>query len=146
MKTPEQLTHVLLFTDGASVNEFGGWAFLLVDPEEETAIERSGACFFKTNENRMEFLAVVCGLERIKRWSKQKARVVLFSSLGEELAARLPKWKKHRYQIENGDLWKRLDELCKMHAVTVGKHNGATPYSERVSQLAKTPLATLLKQ
>jgi ribonuclease HI len=111
--------HFQLHAAGACLNDFepGAWAFLLIHPKSGAKVRRSGAIFNSTTFQRAQMLAVVEGLERVPR----KSQIEVFSPIGEELAARLPKWKKHRYAIENEDLWARLEKLCKDHTVTVNK-------------------------
>jgi ribonuclease HI len=138
---------VLLFTDGACSGNPGpgGWAFILRHPVSGKELERSGAERETTN-NRMEMIAVIRGLEALKR----PARVELLSDstyVGKGLSEWLPKWKANGWRrregkqfkpIKNEDLWRRLDELMARHQVTfthVRGHAGH-PENERCDTLA----------
>ena len=138
---------VQLFTDGAYSGNPGpgGWAFLLRHPASGKELERSGAERETTN-NRMEMLAVIRGLEALKR----RTRVELLSDstyVGKGLSEWLPKWKSNGWRrrdgkqfkpIKNEDLWRRLDELMARHQVTfthVRGHAGH-PENERCDTLA----------
>jgi len=138
---------VQLFTDGACSGNPGpgGWAFILRHPASGKELERSGAERETTN-NRMEMIAVIRGLEALKR----PARVELLSDstyVGKGLSEWLPKWKSNGWRrregkqfkpIKNEDLWRRLDELLARHRVTfthVRGHAGH-PENERCDTLA----------
>jgi len=138
---------VHLFTDGACSGNPGpgGWAFVLRHPASGKELERSGAERETTN-NRMELLAVIRGLEALKR----PTRVELFTDsvyVGKGLSEWLPKWKangwrrregKRLKEIKNEDLWRRLDQLLAKHRVRfthVRGHSGH-PENERCDTLA----------
>jgi hypothetical protein len=89
--------------------------------------------FCGTTLPRMQMLAVVIGLERIK----QKSKVELFSPIGGELAEGLPNWKKDRHRIKNEGLWIRLEKLCGRtgHVVEVGEADlsGVMAVAEKIA-------------
>ena len=138
---------VQLFADGGCSGNPGpgGWAFLLRHPASGKEMERSGAEPQTTN-NRMELMAVIRGLEALKR----PTRVELVTDsvyVGRGLTQWLPKWKANRWRrrpgkqqpdIKNEDLWRRLDQLLGMHQVQfthVRGHSGH-PENERCDALA----------
>jgi len=138
---------VLLFTDGACSGNPGpgGWAFLLRHPASGKELERSEGEPETTN-NRMELLAVIRGLEALKR----PTRVELFTDsvyVGKGLSEWLPKWKANGWrrregkrwkEIKNEELWRRLDHLLARHRVRfthVRGHSGH-PENERCDTLA----------
>lgn len=136
---------VHLFTDGACSGNPGpgGWAFILKHPASGKELVRSGAERQTTN-NRMELLAVIHGLEQLKRPS----RVELFTDsqyLGKGLTEWMPKWKACGWRrgrggpvVKNLDLWQRLDELCSQHELHyhwVEGHSGH-PENDRCDRLA----------
>ena len=142
-----QHIHVHLFTDGACSGNPGpgGWAFILrhlATGKEKTA---SGGESDTTN-NRMELLAVIRGLEALKR----SCHVELFTDsvyVGKGLQEWLPKWKKNDWRrregqrwvpVKNDVLWRRLDELSQKHHIKytrVAGHSGH-PENERCDELA----------
>jgi ribonuclease HI len=142
-KSPDPLTSVHLFTDGACSGNPGpgGWAFILRHVGSENEMEKAGAERETTN-NRMELTAVIRGLEALKR----RCRVELFTDseyVGKGLTEWMPKWKAKGWRrgnqpVKNLDLWQRLDELIAQHEVRfthVRGHSGHVE-NERCDQLA----------
>jgi ribonuclease HI len=119
---------VRLFTDGACSGNPGpgGWAFILKHPATGKVKEDAGAERLTTN-NRMEMLAVIRGLETLKR--KCRVEVVTDSQyVAQGIAEWMPKWKANGWKrkegsqlkpLKNDDLWKRLDAQVSRHKVKV---------------------------
>ena len=135
---------VELYTDGACRGNPGpgGWAYILRHPRSGKEIERSGGESHTTN-NRMELMAVVQGLEALKR----PCRVLLVTDseyVGKGIRDWLPGWKKNGWRtasgrpVKNRPLWERLDRQLQRHLVTyrpVRGHSGH-PENERCDALA----------
>ncbi len=138
---------VELYTDGACSGNPGpgGWAFILRHRSTGSEREASGGERDTTN-NRMELMAVVRGLEALKR----SCRVELFTDsvyVGKGLTEWMPKWKQNGWRrreknkfapVKNVDLWQRLDELIQQHQLKytrVAGHSGH-PENERCDVLA----------
>ncbi|MBM4092009.1 MAG: ribonuclease HI [Planctomycetes bacterium] len=136
-----------LFTDGACSGNPGpgGWAFVLrhVATKKEK-IESGGEP--DTTNNRMELMAVIRGLEALKR----PCSIELFTDsvyVGKGLKEWMPKWKRNDWRrrdgsrwvpVKNDELWRRLDELAQQHQITytrVAGHSGH-PENELCDQLA----------
>jgi ribonuclease HI len=145
--TASAMSQVELYTDGACSGNPGpgGWAFILRHGTSGKVMEQSGGEHETTN-NRMELLAVIRGLEALKR----PCRVILYTDsvyVGKGLTEWMPKWKKagwkrkegDRYKpVKNDDLWKRLDELIGKHSlqyIRVAGHSGH-PENDRCDLLA----------
>jgi len=140
-------TEVQLFTDGGCSGNPGpgGWAFILRHPASGKELERSGAEPETTN-NRMELLAVIRGLEALRR--PARVEVVTDSTyVGKGLSEWLPKWKANGWrrrakggwaEVKNEDLWRRLDVLLARHEVHFTHIRGHTghPENERCDRLA----------
>lgn len=138
---------VVLFTDGACSGNPGpgGWAFVLRHPTSGKEIERSGAEQETTN-NRMELMAVIHGLELLKR----PTHVELVTDsiyVGRGLSEWMAKWKANGWRrgskgksspVKNEDLWRRLDTLVARHTLTFTHVRGHTghPENERCDSLA----------
>jgi ribonuclease HI len=145
--TDSQLPHVQLFTDGACKGNPGpgGWAYILRHPSSGVEKEHSGGAPLTTN-NQMELMAVIEGLDALKRRSSVN---VLTDSVYVAKGASewLPGWKakgwrrreKNRWvEVKNVELWQRLDQLLARHEVkftTVLGHSGH-PENERCDELA----------
>jgi len=145
--SPKPLPAVELYTDGACSGNPGpgGWGLILRYVKNGKEMERSGGERDTTN-NRMELLAVIKGLEALKR----RCRVELFTDstyVGKGLTEWMANWKKNgwrrregkRYkEVKNADLWKLLDTLIQQHQLTYTKVKGHSghPENERCDQLA----------
>ncbi len=140
-------TLVELYTDGACSGNPGpgGWAFILRHGPSGKEMEQFGADRHTTN-NQMELLAVIRGLETLKR----PCRVDLYSDstyVGHGLSQWMTNWKKNNWRrgrgsgakpVKNVELWKQLDALMQIHAITfyhVRGHSGH-PENERCDELA----------
>jgi ribonuclease HI len=150
---------VQLFTDGACSGNPGpgGWAFILRHPASGKETEQSGGEPETTN-NRMELMAVIRGLEALKR----PTRVELFTDseyVRQGLSAWMPKWKANGWsrksspyakggQIKNLELWKQLDLLIARHHLKftrVAGHSGH-PENDRCDELAVEGYQKYLKR
>jgi len=148
---------VQLFADGACSGNPGpgGWAFILRHlPTGKEKIRSGGEP--ETTNNRMELLAVIHGLEALKR---STAVELLTDSVyvGKGLTEWLPKWKKHGWRrkergrwvdVKNEDLWRRLDALLQRHRVRFTFIRGHTghPENERCDRLAVAAYQRFLKK
>ena len=155
-KSSAPKAEVLLFTDGACRGNPGpgGWAFILRHPASGKQIERSGAERATTN-NRMELLAVIRGLEALKR----PTRVELVTDseyVGKGLSDWLAKWKAHGWrrrtssgwaEVKNEDLWRRLDALLARHHVVFRHVYGHTghPENEQCDRMAVAAYERLVR-
>ena len=144
---PPEMPEVVLFTDGACSGNPGpgGWAFVLQHPASGKELQRSGAERETTN-NRMELLAVIRGLEALRRASRVKL-VTDSTYVGKGIEQWLPKWKaqgwrrregKRLVPIKNEELWRRLDQLLQRHQVEVEVVRGHAghPENERCDAMA----------
>ncbi len=149
------MSEVILFTDGACSGNPGpgGWAFILRHPKSGKEIERSGAERETTN-NRMELLAVIRGLEALKR-SAAVELVTDSQYVGKGMSEWMPKWKANGWrrrengkfkEVKNEDLWRRLDELVAKHRVqfTHVRGHAGHPENERCDALAVAAYKKLL--
>ena len=139
MKTNGAKKKVQIFTDGACRGNPGpgGWAFVLRHLASGHQMERSGAEPQTTN-NRMELVAVIRGLEALKR---RAAVEVITDSVyvGKGFSEWLPKWKANGWRrregerlvpVKNEDLWRRLDELLARHSVRFTHVRGHRGHAE----------------
>ncbi len=138
-----ELKTVEMFTDGACSGNPGpgGWGTILRYGGH--TLELSGGYRLTTN-NRMEILAVISGLERLK----EPCRVLIYSDSKYVVDAVNQGWvygwkkngwrKSNKEKALNPDLWQRLLDEMKRHEVEffwVKGHDGH-PENERCDQLA----------
>ena len=137
------------YTDGACSGNPGpgGWGVLLRAMEGDRIVrerELNGGEAQTTN-NRMELMALIRGLETLKR--PCKVRLVTDSEyLAKGVTQWMPKWRAQGWRQrknkpappKNLDLWQRIAELADKHDVTtewVAAHAGH-PENERCDELA----------
>jgi ribonuclease HI len=135
-----------IFTDGACSGNPGpgGWAAILRTGTHEK--ELSGGEVLTTN-NRMELLAVIRGLEALKRATKvtvhTDSRYVM-----DGTTQWMKRWKTNGWKtadkkpVKNEELWRALDAQCQRHSVGwrwVRGHSGH-PENERADALARAAI------
>lgn len=142
---PEQ-DGVILFTDGACSGNPGpgGWGALLRYRDQEKELSGGEP---ETTNNRMELLAVIHGLEALKR--PVRVRIVTDSQyVMKGMTEWLVGWKQRgwrtagRQPVKNIDLWQRLEAALTPHEIEwewVRGHSGH-PDNERVDQLARAAI------
>ncbi|HUT14255.1 MAG TPA: ribonuclease HI [Thermoguttaceae bacterium] len=144
---PPSTPEVQLFTDGGCSGNPGpgGWAFLLRHPASGKEVEEFGAERETTN-NRMEMMAAIRGLEKLKRPTYVEL-VTDSVYVGRGISEWLPRWKANGWrrrvgkttaEIKNEDLWRRLDELLGFHRVKFTHVRGHAGHAEneRCDELA----------
>lgn len=134
---------VWLFSDGACSGNPGpgGWGVLLRYGQHEKELSGGEA---DTTNNRMELLALIHGLEALKR--PARVRICTDSQyVMKGMTEWLPGWKRRgwltadRQPVKNVDLWQRLEAALAPHRVEwqwVRGHSGH-PDNERVDALAR---------
>ncbi len=116
------MKRVEIYTDGACSGNPGPGGYGVVLKYGEHIKELSGACENTTN-NRMELLAVIKGLEALKR----PCEVVLYSDSKYIVDAMNKGWVKgwqargwmrsNKQPAKNSDLWKKILELSSQHKI-----------------------------
>ena len=134
---------VQLYTDGACSGNPGpgGWGALLLWKNMEKELCEGE---LETTNNRMELMATIKGLESLKRGMQ----VDVFTDstyVRDGITKWIYKWKKNGWRtsakksVKNKDLWKRLEEVLRLHEVEwhwVKGHAG-NPENERADELAR---------
>jgi ribonuclease HI len=128
-----------LFTDGASKGNPGPGGFGVILRAGQHYKEISGG-FRKTTNNRMELLAVIVGLEALK---KPGQHVTIYSDSKYVVDAVEKRWvfgwlQKGFAGKKNKDLWLRFLQVYKLHNVRFVwvKGHAGHPENERCDQLA----------
>ncbi|WP_077598717.1 ribonuclease HI [Olsenella urininfantis] len=140
--------HVVLWTDGSSRGNPGpgGYGAVLsyVDPAGKVHTRELSQGFARTTNNRMELLAVIAGLEQLRRPCEVEIHsdsqyVVNAFEKGWVWGWLKKGWKTASKQpVKNPDLWKRLLRAGKPHRLSwhwVKGHAG-TALNERCDELA----------
>ena len=143
---------VTLYTDGACSGNpgLGGFAGILLYGEHKLEYSGSEA---QTTNNRMEVMAVITGLKRLKYPCKvevysDSAYTVNAFNEGWIYAWKKGGWKKSDGKaVQNVDLWEELYALTKTHQVTFHKVAGHADneLNNRCDELARGAIAQLKK-
>lgn len=130
---------ILIYTDGSSRGNPGpgGYGVILKCGTHYKEISEG---FEETTNNRMELLAVIVGLEAIKR---ENAEVIVYSDSTYVVKAVNEGWvfgweKKNFDKKANPDLWIRFLEIYRKHRVRFVwiKGHAGHPENERCDALA----------
>ena len=130
---------ITIFTDGACSGNpgKGGWGAVLLYQDNEKHL--SGSEKLTTN-NRMELLAVVVALEKLKI---ERGNVKVFTDskyiVDSVELRRIFKWKNNNFKkIKNPDLWIRFLKMNKKHNIKFNwiKGHNNHPQNERCDELA----------
>lgn len=146
------MKNVTLYTDGACSGNpgLGGYGGILIYGEHEREYYGSEP---STTNNRMEIMAVIVGLKRLK----YPCSVDVYSDSAYTVNAFLEGWiygwKKNGWKKADGkavlnvDLWQELYDLTKVHEVRFHKVAGHAdnPLNNRCDELARGAITELRK-
>ena len=137
------MTGVEIFTDGACSGNPGpgGWAAILRSGHHEKEFSGGEAA---TTNNRMELMAVIEGLRKLKRPSNvtihTDSRYVMDGAAKWLKGWKTKGWKTaDKKPVKNEDLWRLLDQEMARHQIAwrwVAGHSGH-PENERADALAR---------
>ena len=130
---------IILYTDGAASGNPGPGGYGVVLKSGPHYLEKSGG-FALTTNNRMELLAVIVGLESLK---KPGSRVTVYTDsryVADAINQKwLFKWETRGFaKKKNPDLWRRFLEIYRKHNVKFVwvKGHSDIPENERCDRLA----------
>ncbi len=138
-----ELPHVIMYTDGACTGNPGpgGYGVVLKSGQHRKEIS---AGYRQTTNNRMELMAVIAGLEAVKK----RCRITIYTdsqyiaeSINNRWVYRWKEkgWRRSKQQLaHNHDLWEKLLQLLDDHQVEVKWVRGhiGEPENERADRLA----------
>ncbi len=132
---------IFLYTDGAAKGNPGNGGYGIVLEQQGTNYRKEICEGFRlTTNNRMELLAVIVGLEQLK---KPNSSVQVFSDSKYVVDAVEKNWvfnweKKGFSKQKNPDLWKRFLKVYRLHKVKFNwiKGHAGHPQNERCDELA----------
>ena len=132
-----------IYTDGACSGNpgKGGWAAIILD-NDFNQISISGS-ENKTTNNRMELMAPIMALKKIKN----KSEIIIYTDsryVKDGITEWIKKWKINNWKssnkkpVKNKDLWVKLDNCCKKHNVswTWVKAHAGNKFNNLVDELA----------
>jgi ribonuclease HI len=150
------LKEVTIFTDGACLGNPGpgGCAAILVYGEHRKELKRG---YRWTTNNRMELMALVMALEALKYScivSIHADSKYLLDAFRENWIERWKQkgWRtRSRTEVQNIDLWKRIDELMQNHHPSFSWIKGHSGHAEntrcdKLALSAATHSASLIDQ
>ena len=131
-----------IYTDGACSGNpgKGGWGAIILDGKNQSSISGSEN---KTTNNRMELMAAIMALKKIKK----KSDITIFTDskyVKDGITDWIKKWKQNNWKssnkkpVKNKDLWIKLDNSCQKHKITwkwVKAHAG-NKYNNLADELA----------
>ena len=112
-----------IYTDGACTGNPGpgGWGAVILDQDDKQ--KNISGSEKNTTNNRMELLAAIMSLKKIKTNSE----VVIFTDstyVKNGITEWMKNWKKNGWKnsskkpVKNKDLWEKLDKLCEANSVS----------------------------
>ena len=132
---------IIVYTDGSSRGNPGPGGYGIVMQKFGTDyLKEFSEGFRKTTNNRMELLAVIVALEKIKK-EKQHVHIYTDSKYVSESVEKkwVENWEKKGFKNKkNPDLWKRFLKIYRKHSVQffwIKGHNN-NPRNERCDFLA----------
>ena len=131
-----------IYTDGACSGNpgKGGWAAIILNGKSQSSISGSEN---KTTNNRMELMAPIMALKKIKN----KSEIIIYTDsryVKDGITEWIKKWKINNWKssnkkpVKNKDLWVKLDNCCKKHNVswTWVKAHAGNKFNNLVDELA----------
>ena len=131
-----------IYTDGACSGNpgKGGWAAIILDEKGQSSISGTEN---KTTNNRMELMAPIMALKKIKT----KSEIMIYTDsryVKDGITEWIKKWKLNDWKssnkkpVKNKDLWVKLYNCCKKHNISwkwVKAHAG-NKFNDLVDELA----------
>lgn len=141
---------ITLFCDGSCLNNpgIGGWAYILMYKKEDGQMYMKKDCGYMeyTTNNQMEMLALIKGLNAIKKipscidvYTDSRYLVDGVTIWMHNWALNGWKVSKSNTAIKNKDLWQEIFHLYSMHDISMNwvKGHSGNKYNEECDKMAK---------
>jgi ribonuclease HI len=133
-------TPIIMYTDGASRGNpgRGGYGTILMSGQHKKELSQG---YRRTTNNRMELMAVIAGLEALK---KEGMKVTIYSDSQYVVKAVEEGWLKNWIATnfkggkKNRDLWEHFHEIAKKHTLKFiwVRGHADNPHNNRCDELA----------
>ena len=133
---------IVIYTDGACAGNpgKGGWAAIIINNQNKLSISGSEN---NTTNNRMELMAPIMALKKIKRESD----ITIYTDskyVKDGITDWIKSWKLNNWKssnkkpVKNKDLWVKLDNVCQKHRISWKwvKAHSDNKYNNLVDELA----------
>ncbi len=133
---------IVIYTDGACAGNpgKGGWAAIIISSQNKLSISGSEN---NTTNNRMELMAPIMALKKIKR----KSDITIYTDsryVKDGITDWIKSWKLNNWKssnkkpVKNKDLWVKLDNACQKHRISWKwvKAHSDNKYNNLVDELA----------
>ena len=133
---------IVIYTDGACAGNpgQGGWAAIIINNQNKLSISGSEN---NTTNNRMELMAPIMALKKIKR----KSDITIYTDsryVKDGITDWIKSWKLNNWKssnkkpVKNKDLWVKLDNACQKHRISWKwvKAHSDNKYNNLVDELA----------
>ena len=131
-----------IYTDGACSGNpgKGGWAAIILEDSNQSSISGGES---NTTNNRMELMAPIMALKKIKR----KSDITIYTDskyVKDGITDWIKSWKLNNWKssnkkpVKNKDLWVKLDNACQKHRISWKwvKAHSDNKYNNLVDELA----------
>ncbi len=133
---------IVIYTDGACAGNpgKGGWAAIIINNQNKLSISGNEN---NTTNNRMELMAPIMALKKIKR----KSDITIYTDskyVKDGITDWIKSWKLNNWKssnkkpVKNKDLWVKLDNACQKHRISWKwvKAHSDNKYNNLVDELA----------
>ena len=133
---------IVIYTDGACAGNpgKGGWAAIIINNQNKLSISGSEN---NTTNNRMELMAPIMALKKIKR----KSDITIYTDskyVKDGITDWIKSWKLNNWKssnkkpVKNKDLWVKLDNACQKHRISWKwvKAHSDNKYNNLVDEIA----------
>jgi ribonuclease HI len=136
----ERMKHLHIYSDGSGTTKGkpGGWAYLIVDPEERSIIRAGSGNETETTSNRMELTAAIMGLRAIRQLISERTESIQLTLKSDSmyvLGIASGEYQARANLDLVSDLCLAVDALPQLKTQHVKGHKGE-PFNEMADRVA----------